>query len=413
MENMDGSLELVSTLYRGNLGQDGDSNILVTNINVVKTHPSDGECPCRVIFVIDCSGSMAGERINTVKAGLLAIRSLMTLASRWDSIESHIITFSDSAEHIWDSTSNTKSYDDVVTSISVKGATDLESGLRLALSVTQKSTVNKPTWVIAMTDGEANLGQLSSIFFTDMYKKFSTWVKTITIGIGDTFSDDLLKPADHMTHAKDLDTIHQVMGSVISDMDSIFAVNAKLTHADTNYERVVGTDKIGFLVSKQTYTEMNILSDISPEIVTAKLSTTDPVTGKATFYNTYAKVVNENLPLELQRIYFQSQSAKMIEEINKKSMSSLHSRNMKIKLERWKSPVSTPFRASVLETLSKWSEGELRREDRYQSACLSKCTQTQRAYGVKSNGIYDLSTMVSDREMTAQKMMEDAIQSHL
>lgn len=418
-------INITCTHYSGEFGPDdlvADMYVTEMEIKEKQINDIDGH----IIFVVDNSRSMAGDRIDTVKKGLRAMADLISEENIT------IILFSDNATLYWNSTCM-MSFDQAIQYLCCRGGTNLEDGMKLALKTVnnmkdEEGKNMKPTWIICMTDGHANIGQQSTIYFNDLFKKYGPMVKTITIGIGDNFSDDLLRGADHMTHAKDLWTIYDVMGTVLSDIKNFIGYNARLSYheEEDRFDSIlaIGTDKIGFIQNGQKYTEIYMPhghSICGPKITNLMFSYTKLCSSQGDGkWSPYVELVpvngiglisnkRSNLPESHQKLYFKSRSAKIIEDINQRTMNQYKYELIKEEISKWNKPIATPFRDMVLNTLNEWNKGLLGNIDRYEAQCVSKCMMNQRSYGVKNNGILDVESFNMVDETTYSSMIKSHI----
>ena len=134
-----------------------------------------------VVFVLDVSGSMAGERLDLTKA---AMRSL--LGTLTDNDHFNIITFHSSV-HFWKQNSviasieNRKAAEDYVKGLRVLGGTNIGAALKEALVVARNFYQNVPPSseelvqiVFFMTDGGANEGLTSKSDIVNMIIRENT-----------------------------------------------------------------------------------------------------------------------------------------------------------------------------------------------------------------------------------------------
>lgn len=408
IENDEG-INIKCTYYGGEFGPDNlRTDIYVSEMYVTKVA---SECHKELIFVIDVSGSMLGERIETVKRGLLTAYEML---KKNTSIT--IITFNDKAHLSWDNTFY-MSYEDCVDNITISGSTNIEDGLRMALKIVKEKQVKSadPIWIICMTDGESNLGQLSSIYFDDMYKKYGSNVKIITVGIGEQFSDTLLKGANQMTHVKSLDTIYDVMGSVISDITSIVGYNASITFEETGDSvYAVGNSNIGFIQQAQRYVQIYMPNPHSEEgclINSSIFNCNNPETGKPYTQIIPVSHADGKLPDHYVEMYFQARTAKIMEDINSRLMNSYKSRLIKEEINLWNVQVSIPFKSMVTETLNKWSDGLLVDQDRYNSTCVNQCVINQKTYGTKNVGAIDIESTIGLNQSAITSIFKDIVKT--
>lgn len=148
--------------------------------------------PINVCFVIDRSGSMAGDRISNVKNGL--IKALESLRET-DTVS--IVTFATETETVIEpqNVSEISLLQEAIEGIHVNGKTNLAGGLVQGLKlVNQNFNPQHNNCLILLTDGLANVGETDSEeIISDAMPFIDQGVDITTIGVGSDFNHELMR----------------------------------------------------------------------------------------------------------------------------------------------------------------------------------------------------------------------------
>jgi Ca-activated chloride channel family protein len=154
--------------------------------------------PKAIIFVVDRSGSMAGDRLDMVKQTMLD-----TLPRLHKSDFLSVVTFDDSANvdvpmrqvSAHDMTKVTS----VVGKIQPGGSTNLEAGYRTAIEQARNLPRGTQVNLILLSDGHANIGLVDPAQLGRIAAQATEhFVTTSTLGIGDGYDENIMDAlADH------------------------------------------------------------------------------------------------------------------------------------------------------------------------------------------------------------------------
>lgn len=154
-----------------------------------------------IVFVMDKSGSMAGEKLEQAKK---ALRFCVENLNKNDRFE--IVPFSTEASSLFGkvenfSPENKQKAIEFIEDINPIGGTNIEEALDLALSAQQNNS-KRPFFVIFMTDGKPTIGETEE---ASLLKKVTTMnkenVRIFTFGIGTNLNTHLLDKITESTNA--------------------------------------------------------------------------------------------------------------------------------------------------------------------------------------------------------------------
>lgn len=154
-----------------------------------------------IVFVMDKSGSMAGDKLDQAKK---ALRFCVENLNKNDRFE--IIPFSTEASSLFGkvedfNAANKQKAIDFIEDINPIGGTNIEEALDLALSA-QQSDQKRPFFVIFMTDGKPTIGETEE---DPLLKKVAAInkenVRIFTFGIGTNLNTHLLDKITESTNA--------------------------------------------------------------------------------------------------------------------------------------------------------------------------------------------------------------------
>ncbi len=169
-------------------GEDGFFMLLVTP-------PEPGDIPAtskEVLFVMDTSGSMGGEKIEQVKD---ALNYCLNSLNPGDSF--NVVTFSDQPVLYSDKTvaankENVRAAFDFVKDIKASGGTNIDAALASALEVGAGN--DKPIYILFLTDGKPTVGPREPAEIIGNYKAASEQAeeRLFAFGVGYKVNTDLL-----------------------------------------------------------------------------------------------------------------------------------------------------------------------------------------------------------------------------
>lgn len=154
-----------------------------------------------IVFVMDKSGSMAGDKLDQAKK---ALRFCVENLNKNDRFE--IVPFSTEASSLFGKVeafnpANKQKAIDFIADINPIGGTNIEEALELALSA-QESDSKRPFFVIFMTDGKPTIGETEE---NPLLKKVAALnkenVRIFTFGIGTNLNTHLLDKITESTNA--------------------------------------------------------------------------------------------------------------------------------------------------------------------------------------------------------------------
>lgn len=164
--------------------------------------------PTHVVFCLDYSGSMYGD-------GEKELRNAMSYLLKYDEASKDklqfssndkisIITFGSEIKNIWDSTGNKTDVllNNIENKSSTGGATALYDAINKGLDILNSESDDYTKTIIAMTDGEVNVGTFSSL--RNKYKKINKDIPIYSITFGDADESEL-KEIAKLSNAKVFD----------------------------------------------------------------------------------------------------------------------------------------------------------------------------------------------------------------
>jgi uncharacterized protein YegL len=223
----------------------------------------------RICFLIDNSGSMAGERLSLVIHALKAI-----IKSSNDNVEIAIFTFSTNCTKIADFTvmndANKNNFTTIVSNIRTEGSTNLFSGLECTLSYI-KSYENKDnidTHLLLFTDGEPDNRDktIYDNYLNRFYSDNSNKCIIDLFGFGNNLSTDILKSIytygnGQFRFISDKNMVATIFVNYLADLLSTSIIDMTLTYEIDDTFKMVN---LGCIQSKQ---ERNFIIDIQPRSV--------------------------------------------------------------------------------------------------------------------------------------------------
>lgn len=153
-----------------------------------------------ITFVLDVSGSMAGEKLKQAKK---ALRFCVENLNKGDSFE--IIRFSTEAEALFNGlvTAGEKNRDkarEFIDNLRAIGGTNIDEALNLAFKM--KKTKGRPYMIIFMTDGKPTIGETDEKTLVKKIKDANiSHTRIFTFGIGNDINTHLLDKITELTRA--------------------------------------------------------------------------------------------------------------------------------------------------------------------------------------------------------------------
>ena len=153
-----------------------------------------------ITFVLDVSGSMAGDKLKQAKHALR-----YCIASLNDGDRFEVVRFSTEANALFKqlalaTDANRKKAQEYVAELRAIGGTNIEEALQFALSVRKGD--KRPTMIVFMTDGKPTIGQTDEDKLVQSVKDANdTHTRVFTFGIGDEINTHLLDKITEVTRA--------------------------------------------------------------------------------------------------------------------------------------------------------------------------------------------------------------------
>ncbi|HEY1068722.1 MAG TPA: VIT domain-containing protein, partial [Pirellulales bacterium] len=184
----DGALSTRVISYRPSEGEDGYFLLLGSP----KIESGDKAPPAKtVVFVVDKSGSMSGEKIEQAKSALKFVLNNLRPEDTFNIVayDSEVVSFRPELEKFNDETRNAAI--GFVNGIYAGGGTNIDGALSTALSQLKDS--NRPTYVLFMTDGLPTVGETNEMKITENVKtKNGVRARIISFGVGYDLNSRLL-----------------------------------------------------------------------------------------------------------------------------------------------------------------------------------------------------------------------------
>ena len=144
-----------------------------------------------ITFVLDVSGSMAGEKLKQAKKALLYCINNLNRGDRFD-----IIRFSTEAYSLFSqiesaSVNNIKKAEKFINDLKPVGGTNIEEALNIALK--EKGNSNRTHLIVFITDGKPTIGETGDENLLKKIKKLNKEnIRIFTFGIGNEINTHLL-----------------------------------------------------------------------------------------------------------------------------------------------------------------------------------------------------------------------------
>jgi len=193
-----------------------------TNINISNT-------PLNLCLVLDHSGSMGGEPLDTVKK---AAKDLIDQLADTDYIS--VVGFDHKAKVVVgnQTLTNPEAVKDNIQSLRASGGTSIDEGIKLALQELSKAKKNTISQAFVLTDGENEHGSNQRCFeFSQLATEYG--ITLHTLGFGDHWNQDVLeKIADvgggAMAYIESPDQAISEFQKLLRRVQSVGLVNAYL-----------------------------------------------------------------------------------------------------------------------------------------------------------------------------------------
>lgn len=204
-------VDLSVITYKPKRGDDGYFILLGSvGSGEVESTPKD------IVFVVDRSGSMRGERMEMVIDALNYCVDNLNPEDRFN-----IVTFSSSTETLFDDLSrasrvNVSDAEDFIEDIVARGGTNIGDALDLAFD--QNYSSERPSFIVFLTDGYPTVGEMDPGKIVGMVEDFDE-AKVFVFGIGkDEINAILLDAMSEagrglVEYVKDGDTLEMVISS--------------------------------------------------------------------------------------------------------------------------------------------------------------------------------------------------------
>jgi Ca-activated chloride channel family protein len=154
------------------------------------------DVPLNVAIVVDRSGSMQGEKLESVKKALLNVAGMF---SERDQVS--LIVYDDHVQTLHSGAFDRTSFEKLVANITSGGSTNLEGGLKQGLQqVSQHTSVleyrpqpNTINHVLLLSDGLANVGVDSPEGLASLVKQYREEGLTVsTVGVGSDYDENIM-----------------------------------------------------------------------------------------------------------------------------------------------------------------------------------------------------------------------------
>jgi Ca-activated chloride channel family protein len=184
--------------YREDEAEEGYFLLLVSPGGIA----GEGEALAKdVVFVLDSSGSMAGEKIKQAKRALGFCLENLNEGDRFE-----IIRFSTDAEAVFGKLSavneeNRKEARKFIKDVDARGGTAIDAALRLCLEVAQAEDDARPRMVIFLTDGQPTVGNTNEEEIVEMVGDSAGGARVFCFGIGTDVNTHLLDKVAEVSRA--------------------------------------------------------------------------------------------------------------------------------------------------------------------------------------------------------------------
>ncbi|MFS1523822.1 marine proteobacterial sortase target protein [Microbulbifer sp. 2304DJ12-6] len=175
--------------------QDSDGENTDTYLQVMLLPPDDGirsqRLPREVVYVIDTSGSMAGNAIRQAKEGLILALSRLHASDRFNVIEFNSITRALFPRPVAANAENIRRARQEIEHLNAGGGTEMAPALRLALGQQLPDDTGLVHQVVFITDGA--VGNEQALF--EVIRQHLNNTRLFTVGIGSAPNSHFMRKA--------------------------------------------------------------------------------------------------------------------------------------------------------------------------------------------------------------------------
>ncbi|WP_075936316.1 vWA domain-containing protein [Halosegnis longus] len=197
---------------------------------VIDPDSGSGNAARQIALCVDVSGSMHGEKIDSVRQGIQWVLGLLD-----DADHLSLVTFNSSADELLSATKMTEDQKDRVRSMvdqmSTGGGTDIQDGIRKARQTLQQLPDDDQTArrILLLTDGQdtGNFERLAEEC-ADM------GMSIMSAGIGTDYDEDVVrtlgeKSQGEWRHLEEANDIRDFFGDKVEEASTVVAANPELT----------------------------------------------------------------------------------------------------------------------------------------------------------------------------------------
>jgi uncharacterized protein YegL len=187
-----------------------------------------------LILLVDVSGSMRID-IASVKESLRIFLTVLLEASGATTSDQlfkergfviKLVTFSSGAKVVWDSSTATTTFEEVVNSLRVDGHTDIGAALKLAY---QEKIPSRYTWIVLFTDGEPTTGVQSAAGFVEFLEAKPEQTKLVNIGYGTSISAPVLEALGGFSYIDHVEKISGIFGVLANEICLTYVFDVNVT----------------------------------------------------------------------------------------------------------------------------------------------------------------------------------------
>ncbi len=204
--------------------------------------------PKDVIFVLDTSGSMAGDKLQQARKALdFCVENLN------DSDRFEVVRFSTDVEPLFDGLvkaddANRRKAFDFIKKLKPIGGTAIDDALRKALAL-RKDSSNRPFIVIFLTDGQPTVGETQEETIVGSVKKAAGQTRIFCFGVGADVNTHLLDKITETTRAASQyvlpnENLEVKLSSFFNKIKSPVLSNPKLTVENSRGEAARGEVRV-------------------------------------------------------------------------------------------------------------------------------------------------------------------------
>ncbi|MBN2572134.1 MAG: VWA domain-containing protein [Ignavibacteriales bacterium] len=178
-------------------GEDGMFFLSVTpSIYVNKNDISEKD----ITFVLDISGSMAGDKLDQAKKALIYCIENLNMGDRFEIIKFSTEAYAFFKKLVDANSENKKKARDFINELNPVGGTNIDEALQLALSTSNPN--NRPHMIIFITDGKPTIGETNEDKLVQKVKdENNNKYRIFTFGIGNEINTHLLDKITEVTKA--------------------------------------------------------------------------------------------------------------------------------------------------------------------------------------------------------------------